>query len=156
MAWRRGFAQTGGGSAGIPREYVHRGLCTLDQQRAHLGFVHVDHHRIDDRPSSSAGCPSAAKPPVSDPLQAQFPLECRLGLQAHTSLDKTMCCTRFAAGEFGLSASSGISGRRTPVGGTTARQRAHRQAVFGSGHHPVDCEDVEIFYIGLGGGPWKT
>ena len=39
---------------------------------------------------SPASCPSAAQPPLPDPLQAHSSLESRPGLQAHTSLDKTV------------------------------------------------------------------
>ena len=58
-------------------------------QGPNLGFVHVDHHPLDDRLAASAGCPSAQHPPPPNRLQAHSSVESRARLQAHISLDKT-------------------------------------------------------------------
>ena len=52
-------------------------------------FVHVDHHRLDDRHAAPAGCLLAATSPAPESLQAHSSLGSRARLQAHTSLDKT-------------------------------------------------------------------
>lgn len=65
-------------------------------QGPNLGFVHVDHHRLDDRLAALTRCPSAAKPPRPDLLQAHISLESRARPQAHTSLDKTKTGSRAA------------------------------------------------------------
>ena len=61
-------------------------------QRAHLRFIHVNHHQFDDRPASPASCQPAPKPKTSGPLQAHSSMESRARLQAHTTLDKAYCC----------------------------------------------------------------
>jgi hypothetical protein len=38
-------------------------------QGAHLGLVHVDHHRFDDRHGAPASCPSAAQAPAPGPFR---------------------------------------------------------------------------------------
>lgn len=58
-------------------------------QRSHLRFVHVDHHRFDDRHHPLCSHPLAARNPRQHPTQAHFSPESQGPLQAHTSLDKT-------------------------------------------------------------------
>jgi hypothetical protein len=61
-----------------------------------MGFVHVDHHRFDDRLAPSAGCLPATQSTTSGRRQAHSLVECGAWLQAHTSLDKTPDCTGVA------------------------------------------------------------
>lgn len=56
-------------------------------ERAHLCLVHVDHHRLDDRPLAQKLIVSFLITPES--VQAHTSLESGLPLQAHTSLEKT-------------------------------------------------------------------
>ena len=59
-------------------------------QSAHLGFVHVDHHRFDDLLAPSAGCRPAPKSITSDGRQAHSSVASRARLLAHTSWNKTV------------------------------------------------------------------
>jgi len=83
-------------------------------QRAHLGFVHVDHHRFDDRRAPSAGCLPATQSTTSGGPQAHSSVESRAWLQAHTSLDKTPPCV--------------LTKRRAIVKGSAFRERQQAQA----------------------------
>jgi hypothetical protein len=56
---------------------------------AHLGFVHLDHHRIDYRAASKKGFPQAPDRPTSGTFQAHSSMESRARLEAHSSLEKT-------------------------------------------------------------------